>query len=282
MRLLKKIISSLLISAAVISCTERIDLPLDESSVRLVVEGAITSETTAHSVYLTQSTSYYYNQGPPVVTGASVNVTDGENVYELIEEEPGIYRTSNDFHGVEGMTYTLNIKLASPIGGYTDFTASSTISKIVILDSVSLVFYPEYGEMGLWEVKCSLQDSPSADFYRFELYRNEHLITHKLSKWRITDDTFFNGVYAAGLIVDYLDQNTDNEKLIPGDTLWVGLNKISREYFSFIQQAQSELRGSNPLFSGPGANVKGNISNGAIGFFAAYPVSRAYAIVRNP
>ena len=103
-----------------------------------------------------------------------------------------------------------------------------------------------------------------------------------ICKWRITDDTFFNGVYAAGIIVDYLDQNTDNEKLIHGDTLWVGLNKISREYYSFIQQAQSELRGSNPLFSGPGANVKGNISNGAIGFFAAYPVSRAYAIVRNP
>ena len=282
MRLLKTIISPILITAALISCTERIDLPLDESSVRLVVEGAITSDTTAHSVYLTQSTSYYYNQKPPVVSGASVNLTDGEDVYELTEEEPGIYRTSSDFHGIEGMTYTLNIKLASPLGGFTDFTARSTISKIVILDFVDLVFYPEYGEMGLWEVKCSLQDSPSSDFYRFELYRNEHLITHKLSKWKITDDTFFNGVYATGIIVDYLDQNSDNEKLIYGDTLWVELNKISREYYSFIQQAQSELRGSNPLFSGPGANVKGNISNGAIGFFAAYPVSRTYAIVRNP
>ena len=282
MKSLKIKIFPVLIFAALSSCTERIDLPLDESSFRLVVEGEVTTDTAAHSVYLTKSTSYYYNQVPPVVTGASVNITDGENVYELLEEEPGIYRTSSDFHGVEGLTYTLNIKLSSPLGGFTEYTASSVIASLVTLDSVTLQYFPEYGDMGLWEVKCSLLDSPLADFYRFELYRNKHLITHKLSKWQVTDDTFFNGLYASGILVDYLDQSSDNEKLVSGDTLTVELNSISREYYSFIQDAQSELRGSNPLFSGPGANVKGNISNGAIGFFAAYPVSRAYAIVRNP
>jgi hypothetical protein len=39
--------------------------------------------------------------------------------------------------------------------------------------------------------------------------------------------------------------------------------------------------GSNPLFSGPPANVKGNISNGAIGFFAAYTTSRSRIKVEN-
>jgi hypothetical protein len=29
------------------------------------------------------------------------------------------------------------------------------------------------------------------------------------------------------------------------------------------------------LFTGPAANIKGNINSGAIGFFAAYSVSRA-------
>jgi hypothetical protein len=277
-----KIISSILIPIVFFSCTERIELPLDESSERLVVEGAVTTDTAAHSVYLTKSTSYYYNQRPPVVTGAQVIITDGENVFKLLEEEPGVYRTTPDFHGIEGKTYTLNIKLASPLGGFTDFTSSSTVARKVKLDSVSIDFYPGYGDRGLWEVKCWLQDSPAPDFYRFELFRNKHLITHKLSKWQVTDDTFFNGIYAAGIIVDYLDQSSDNEKLNPGDTLHVELNAISREYYYFIQDAKSELRGSNPLFSGPGANVKGNLSNGAIGFFAAYPVSRAYAVVRNP
>jgi hypothetical protein len=282
MRQLKVILSTILTSALLFSCTERIDLPLDESSVRLVVEGAVTTEKTAHSVYLTESTSYYYNQKPPVVTGATVEITDGENVFVLSEEEPGIYRTSSDFQGIEGISYTLNITLDTPLGGFTEFTATSTILKPVVLDSVNLEFYQEYGELGLWEVKCWFRDAPTVDFYRFELYRNNNLITHKLSKWLTTDDSFFNGIYAGGVVVSYLDQESDNEKLIYGDTLTVELSVISREYYYFIQDAQSELRGSNPLFSGPGANVKGNISNGAIGFFEAYPVSSSYAIVRTP
>lgn len=136
--------------------------------------------------------------------------------------------------------------------------------------------------MGFWEVKCWFRDAPSSEFYRFDLYRNEHFITQKLSKWLVTDDQFFNGIYAKGIVVSYLDQSSDNEKLISGDTLTVELKSISREYYFFIQDAQAELRGSNPLFSGPGANVGGNISNGAIGFFAAYTLSKANAIVRMP
>jgi len=55
--------------------------------------------------------------------------------------------------------------------------------------------------------------------------------------------------------------------------------RINREYNDFLSDAQIELQGSNPLFSGPPANVKGNISNGAFGFFSAYSATRSYAIV---
>jgi hypothetical protein len=269
----------ILFSAVVFSCTERIDLPLDESSIKLVVEGAVTTDTAVHEIFLTETTGYYYNDKPPAVTGASVSITDGETIFELTEEIPGVYRTSSDFYGVAGKTYTLNISLAGAIGGFTDFSASATISKFVPLDSIGLLFYPEFGEQGLWEVKCWMKDLPTTDFYRFELIRNRYLITNKLERWLVTDDTFFNGEYVNGAAISYLDQNSDNEKLVKGDTLIAELNVISREYYSFIQDAQMELRGSNPLFSGPGANVRGNISNGAIGFFAAYPVSRAKKIV---
>jgi len=270
---------SLVIAAMLFSCTERIDLPLDESSKKLVVEGAVTTDQGVHSIYLTETTGYYYNLQPPAVTGATVSITDGEDVYYLTEEIPGVYQTSSLFRGIEGRTYTLNIKLTDPLGGFTDFAASSTISKLVTLDSIGLQFYNEFGDQGLWEVKCWMKDLPSTDFYRFELIRNKHLITHKLEKWLVTDDKFFNGEYVNGAAISYLDQSSDNERLVSGDTLTVELNVISREYYNFIQDAQTELRGSNPLFSGPGANIRGNITNGAIGFFAAYPVSCARTIV---
>jgi len=273
------ILPFILPAVLLLSCTERIDLPLDESIVKLVVEGEVTTDTTIHTVRLTETTGYYYSQEPPVVSGANVSITDGEAVIYLTEAQPGIYETSAGFHGIEGRSYTLNIRLSSPIGGFTEFSATSVMDKMVVLDSVGLDFYPEFAEQGLWEVNCWLKDSTSTDFYRFDLFRNDQLITYKLSKWIVTDDTFFNGGYVDGAAITYIDQNSDNEKLIKGDTLNVELKSISREYYSFIREAQAELRGSNPLFSGPGANVKGNISNGAIGFFAAFPVSRVKTIV---
>ena len=74
-------------------------------------------------------------------------------------------------------------------------------------------------------------------------------------------------------------RHKDDEVLITGDTVTVEMNSIGTDYANFIWEAQSEVKGSNPLFSGPPANVKGNIDNGATGFFAAYSVSRAYTIV---
>ncbi len=279
MKIRTRILTGLTTLSFLLSCTERIDLPLDEGSIRLVVEGSVTTESRVHTIYLTESTAYYYNQEPPAVTGATVTISDGVSVFVLVENSPGVYQTGPGFSGTEGTKYTLNIKLLTPVGGFTDFTASSVINRQVILDSAGLKFYEEFGEEGLWEVKCWFGDSLSTDFYRFDLYRNDHLITHKLSKWIVTDDKFFNGEYVNGGVITYLDQNSKNEKLLPGDELTVTLGTISREYFNFIQDAQSELRGSNPLFSGPGANVRGNISNGAIGFFAAYPVSSVKVIV---
>jgi hypothetical protein len=81
--------------------------------------------------------------------------------------------------------------------------------------------------------------------------------------------------------VAFFDQGEEKEMLVSGDEITVELNTITKEHAGFIWDAQSELWGSNPLFSGPPANVKGNINNGAIGFFSAYSLSRASAIVGN-
>jgi hypothetical protein len=56
------------------------------------------------------------------------------------------------------------------------------------------------------------------------------------------------------------------------------VNNIGKDYYDFLIGAQAEIRGSNPLFSGPPANVKGNINNGAIGFFSAYSVTHSSTV----
>jgi hypothetical protein len=57
------------------------------------------------------------------------------------------------------------------------------------------------------------------------------------------------------------------------------MSGITKEYYDFLYQAQ--MAGFNiPFFTGPPANVKGNITHGAVGFFAAYSNSRASKVAR--
>jgi len=278
MKSIKTLLLISLLSIIAFSCTERIDIELDDSYVRLVVDGSITTDTMVHTVELSSTSSYYYNKPAPPVTGAEVSITDGTQTFSLTENSPGIYQTAPSVYGVPGKTYSLNIKLASEIGGQTDYSATSTIYPISPLDSVSLLFHPEWSANGIWEVKCYVQEPPTVDFYRFLILKNQVLLTDTLDEWFVTDDLFFNGNYTNGATVAYLQQESAEEGLTPGDIVTVEVNSIGKEYASFLFEAQAELRGSNPLFSGPPANVKGNISNGAIGFFAAYSATRSSTV----
>lgn len=267
-----------ILSILIVSCTEKIDIQLDDSYSRLVVDGSITTDTMSHSVVLTSTSSYFYNQPAPPVTGALVSISDGTQNFNLSETSPGIYRTSPDVFGIPGKVYSLNIKLANAIGGHSDYTASSTLNPVTPMDSVTLKFHPEWSKKGIWEVKCYVQEPPTVDFYRFLLSKNQTMFTDTLDEWIITDDMFYNGNYTNGLPIGYLDQGSTEQGLRPGDTITAEVNSIGKEYFNFLMEAQTELFGSNPLFSGPPANIKGNISNGGVGFFTAYSATRSYAI----
>ena len=110
-------------------CTERIDLELDDSTIQLVVDGAVTTDTAVHTVRLSKTTSYYFNEEPPRVAGAIVTLSSEQGVIQLKETSPGFYQTKADFHGIVGVSYTLNIRLAAPVGGFTNYSASATIKQ---------------------------------------------------------------------------------------------------------------------------------------------------------
>lgn len=276
----KAILYLLLLFITLTSCTERIDIELNDSYTRLVVDGAITTDTMAHTVRLSTTSSYYYNLPAPSVSGARVSITDGVMTYNLNEDSAGVYRTASNVFGVNGRTYTLKVQLASPVGGFTDYEASSTLNPIEELDSITLQFNEDWSEDGIWEIKCYVLEPPSVDFYRFLVSKNVQLLTDTLNEWFVTDDKFINGSYTSGLPVGYLDQGNPEEALVEGDTVQVEVNNIGKEYFDFITTAQIELFGSNPLFSGPPANIVGNITNGGFGFFAAYSATRSKTIVQ--
>jgi len=260
----------------VTSCTERIDIDLDETYTRLVVYGAITTDTASHFVELSTTSSYYYNEAPPQVSGASLEISDDlGNVVNLTETEPGKYATSSLFAAIPGRIYTLRIVLQEEINGHKTYEASSSVSPIYPIDSINLVNQPDWGEKGFYEVACFYQDPPTTDFYMFNIFKNGVMLTDTITNRFVIDDGLFNGNYTNGIGVGYLNQANEREFLKTGDTITFQGCNITKEYYNFIVTLQSETGFQTPLFSGPPANVKSNISNGAVGFFAAYGVSYA-------
>jgi hypothetical protein len=273
---MKKLFYIVTVILIVTSCTEKIDIDLDETYTRLVVYSAVTTDTTRHFVELSTTTDYYYNEAPPAVTGAFVKISDDlGNAETLTEVAPGKYATSPIFYAVAGRTYTLNIELQEEINGHSSYSATSMVNPIYSIDSIGLVYQPDWGPKGFYEITCYYQDPPTRDIYMFNIFKNGELLTDTINNRIVVDDEFFNGSYTNGIGVGYLNQENERERLHAGDTITFQGCNITEEYYDFILTLQAETGFQTPLFSGPPANVKGNLTNGAAGFFAVY--STAYS-----
>jgi len=277
---MKNSIIVMVLTITVMSCTERIDIKLDSQKyARLVVEGAITTDTTAQMIKLSKTADYFDNNPPEAVSGAAVYISSDAEEYQLTEmpEGSGTYFTGPGVYGKVGKTYETRIVLKDKIAGYDEYTATSSIYPINPLDSIGLDFKPDWGDEGFWEVKCYVLDPPTVDYYMFQVYRNNVLVSDSIDKVFVTDDALYNGNYTNGIGVAYLDQAREDQKLLPGDKVTLKVSRITKEYTEFVMEVQTEISFQSPLFSGPPANVKGNIDNGGFGFFAAY--SSTYASV---
>ncbi len=259
------------------SCTERIDIELEDTYTRLVVEGTLTDEASAHRVILTTTSSYFENQPAPKVGGATVSITDGINTFMLKELQPGIYETDSTVKGEIGKTYTLQIEdIDINNDGKTEkYTATSKINPIAPLDSIDIEFRSDWGD--IWTVKVYALDPPTTEYYMFNVYNNGVLLSDTIDEVIVTDDILFNGNYTNGIVSQWFEEDEGDI----GDTITFEMASIRKEYADFLFQLQEETGYNSPLFSGPPANVQGNISNDALGFFAAYSIEQMDAIIKN-
>ncbi len=280
---MKKPVLFILIMLIAAACTERINVKLNETYTRLVVDGAISTDTSRYFVTLTKTADYFYNQPSPKVVGANVTLSDDSNSYQLTETDPGksgIYQTDPDFHGIIGKTYTLQVNLATAIENHTNYSASCELFHVTHLDSIQVGFRSDFGKDGFWEVKVFAQEPGNeTNYYMFNLFRNDTLISDSISKVSISDDKYFNGSYIDGATAYFINNSDSWMRLHKGDKVTLKMSGISKEYYNFIMQVQQA--GFNiPFFTGPPANVQGNIINGGVGFFAAYSNSYASTIVK--
>lgn len=263
----------LLLAAA--ACTERIEIDLDESYARLVIDGGITNEQGQFQVRLSRSTSYFHNLPQPAVRGARLSLNDGRMNYPFTESAggEGLYALPRNFTVVEGRSYELTISLKESIGGSTEYKARTRMPETSFrLDSIAMEYNGVYD---FWLVKVYAEDPPTTDFYKFDTYLNGIFGNDTTSRTTSTSDRFFNGRNTNGFAVAFFDGPILNA----GDTLTLVMSALTEDYYRFLSELNRESGFRNPLFAGPPANIRSNLVEGGLGYFYARKVRRTSLIV---
>ena len=260
------IVTSLFFSA----CTEQIDLELNtDNNVRLVVDGILTTDTTAHLIDLSLTTDYFQEGIADRATDATVTISDGTTTEVLSELEPGKYFTSENYAGEENKTYTLEIDY----NGKT-YIGTSILPSVTPLDSIQVEsIEPEDDEEDNNSVIPFFQEpSEFGNYYIFKMLINGEYFTGGIEDWFFTDDTAVNGSYIGGPEFFRFFAET-------GDTITFEQFSITKEIFDNLNAILLETEFRGGLFDGAPANIPANINNGAVGAFIVSDVERKTTII---
>lgn len=254
-----------------VSCQENIDFDLNTDKERLVVDGLITNVKKKHLVKLTRTTSFYKEEAPPAATGAIVSVSDGSTSWPLVEEEPGMYYTSDIAFAVN-KNYTLSIDY----DGAT-YTASDYLYDDLKIDTAVVALnnkfdFEEGKELPFFDLILFAQEKQGlGDYYlwKYQVKKPDTAfkdMTPKYSDWTYGSDEFVDGNNPESGWP--LFEGIDPEEIPLNTEVHLQTFVISKSYYDFLDAMGKQVeRGS--LFDGPPANVPTNLENGALGFFTA-------------
>ena len=248
----------LLLVVLLSSCEQVIELPLRDSDARLVVEGSITDDSGSCRVRLSRVVNYDQSNDPLLVSGATVLLYDNGTEYTLPEMETGLY-ANPVLIGIPGHEY----RLVVTVDGST-YSSTSNMQLKVEIDSLSLEAQSFFFDTSLVTSVHFKDPAGIENYYRY----NTRSGNKPNNDIRIDRDRFFDG------------QNVHQPlfggpKIKPGDTVFVELWGIDKNVYEYLSTLNSIVGGAGPSTASP-ANPTSNITGGAMGYFSAYSVSRAF------
>jgi len=251
-----------MVCAVLSSCEKVINVDLNDSDPKYVIEGNVTNAAGPYTVRITQSKNFSEDNTYPGVSGAVVTISDDAGNTELLQYKGnGNYETST-LTGVEGRTYQLKVEVAGQ-----SFSAKSYLPPLVNFDSLYMQILSTAGD-SLKMVYAQFKDVGGiANYYRHVMYVNGE----KFKGIYISDDPYSDGQ----IIRRPLPYFGADEDLMPGDSVEVEMQCIDAgvyQYFYTLDQTISQN-------SATPANPQSNISGGALGYFSAHTVQRKLLIV---
>jgi hypothetical protein len=175
------------------SCEEVINIDLNSSNPKLVVEGWIYNTPGPYRIRLSLTTNYFDTTAAPKVEDALVIVSENDTLIDTLKMgNPGVYRTQKILLGKIGATYTLKIFYNGSL-----YEAASTLKPIAVIDSLTYEYKEDTRRDGTgYFVSIYFQEpATSGDYYRWVFYKNNKV--HKKRDELYASDEFYNGNYIA-------------------------------------------------------------------------------------
>jgi hypothetical protein len=231
------------------SCQDVVDIPLNTEKPRLIIDASLIWQkgtTGNNQVIKLSTTTDFYTNVIPVVSGATVFIKNSSNVIFNFTETPntGIYLCSN-FIPVIDETYILTV-----INNGQNYTATETLKSVAAITSVTQETQNGLGASFL-KLKAFFNDPADAKNY----YLYKYKFTKNLKpEYSVDDDLFFQGNIFFSLVLE--------EDTKPGEQVEITHYGISKAYYNYmnILLGVAGSSGGGP-FQTPPATVKGNIKN---------------------
>lgn len=227
------------------SCEEVINVDLEQSEPRLVIEASIIWEkgtAGTNQRILISETSPFYEEETMAVENAEVKVTSaGGDIFIFEHIEEGVYMNTQFKPELE-MTYNLEVVYQDEV-----YTASETLVPVTSIDYVEQT---ETGGFSGDEIELKAYYTDPADEQNYYLFK----FSDEKVSLEFYEDEFTNGNQIFGYY--------STEDIESGDEIDIELQGISKSYYEylFILRSQIGTNEGGPFETMP-ATVKGNIVN---------------------
>jgi len=264
MQFIKKILFLTLLITSLVSCEDVIDVKLNNTEPRIVIDAKLYDQFQPARVILTKTSDFFDTLTFNTVSGAEVTISDNEGNTVSIPESDSAGMYTENFFGEIGKTYTLTIKTE----GQT-YTASAEMKPPLLIDSLSAKYRTNplpYQEAG-YDISCWLKDSANFNQYaKLDISKNQE----QSFVIYLFEDTYTDG--------NDFEYKFYNETFQIGDTAAVFSSSCDPQVYEYLY-TYAEIASDAFRDSGTPYNPTSNLSNNALGYFGVFSLSGSFLII---
>jgi hypothetical protein len=247
----KKVVIGLVSVLLLQSCTERINLSLNNSDPKLVIEGEVTDQPGPYYIKCSMSQTYNGSNIYTLINPQWAIISDNTGVVDtLVKYKDGYYQTTK-LVGQVGKTYYLKV-----VHSGVEYTASSTMNAVPEIDSTSTLKL-----INFYYANAFINDPAGVkNYYRY------HIKVNGKSPKNIypIEDRLFDGKPNYPITANL-------EQLELGDSIDFSLLAIDKANYDYFVVAQQNNTNNNNQNAAP-ANPTSNITNASLGYFSAHAI----------